>query len=230
VDSPGDRRLLVRSIDSNPVAAGLTATPVLCPCGSAAAYARASGPPWLERTWVGDTVRLRTGRVHDTEGYASVFGRRLSTGLGALVERRISSGARGPDPLDDLVAATPDRVLDWMRRKARLADGTRPGLAVCDPASVAAAIERGRALHGDWPTRSGRRRSDAWTQPHAGLLADLCGMTLQQVGHYLVRSESDVGKLRARHRARMLDDEDHAARARSLVLDALRACELRPDR
>jgi hypothetical protein len=224
VDSLTYRRLLVRYIDANPVTAGLAPAPELYPYGSAQCFAKPSGPPWLERSWIEATVEGTTGRTYGHEGYVSVFGGPLPARLRELVAARITRGLRAPDPLDDLASSTAEHVLAWMKRKARLADGTGPGLAVCDQASVAEAIEAGRNRWGAWIVHPGHKPVDAWLQVHAGLL---CGRTTGQAASALSRSESGTGRLRARHRRSMLADEEYGARARELAVEALVRCGVR---
>lgn len=228
VDSLTYRRTLVRYIDANPVSAGIAPSPHGYPHGSARLYTSHSGPAWLKRHWIEGSVRDATRRAYDGRGYMEVFGGALPTRLRDLVELRIERGRSGPDPLDDLVSATPHELVSLMRHRARLADGTRPGLAACDPCSVSEAVERGRELSGSWIIHPGQKPVDAWLQVHASLLCDLCGLTASQVGRRLSRSESGVGKLRARHRARMQEDEAYAERVGGLVLFALEACGVRP--
>ncbi len=64
-------------------------------------------------------------------------------------------------------------------------------------------------------------------QVGAGLLFDLCGLTSAQVCRRLSRSESGIGKLRAPHRARVLENEVYAERVGELVIAVLDRCGLR---
>ena len=58
VDSVEYAHALVRYIDANPVKAGVVGNAALYPYGSAFHYARCAGPPWLERSWIEEVVRL----------------------------------------------------------------------------------------------------------------------------------------------------------------------------
>jgi REP element-mobilizing transposase RayT len=224
VDSLVYREVLVRYIDANPVSAGLVRSAHIYPHGSARAYALKDGPPWLERSWVEEVVREVSGsRVYDPGTYAAVFGADLPTSLTDLVERRIAGGFREPDPLDNLVSERPTALLDWMRRKARLADGTRPGLPVCDPESVTAAVERDRAVRGCWFIQPGKKQLDAWPHVHVALLCDLAGLAAPEAAHRVGCSESGVGRMRERHRT-LLGDDGYAERVRAIAAEALRTC------
>jgi hypothetical protein len=131
VDSLRYRRVLVAYIDANPVRAGLVERAAEYPWGSASAYNRLHGPPWLERGWVEAEVTSRLGRSsYRSEDYVVCFGGAREQALLPVVDRRLSTAAAAEDPLDDLVGAAPGRVLAWMRRKAALADGTSPGVAL----------------------------------------------------------------------------------------------------
>jgi hypothetical protein len=214
------RRILVRYIDQNPVRAGICGDAREHDFGSAACYARAFGPPWLERSWVEEQVRSATRvEAYRPADYPRVFGT-SSPADSRLVERRLGSLGR-TDPLDDLVHATPDRVLAWMRWKARLADGTEPGIPLVDPACVDSAViearSRGIAVlleHG---------KVDGLRQLHAGLLRQLCGESLRGIAVRIGRSTSTSGAFCQNHDRRLHDDEAYAVHASSIARDAIQA-------
>jgi len=225
VDSLAYRYVLVRYIDSNPVSAGLAQAPQLYPYASAWSYAMPAGPPWLERSWVEQLVR--TASAADSYGpreYVAAFGAHLASGLSNLVEQRINGCPDRDDPLDALVRGAPQDVLAWMRSKARLADGTRAGLAICDPASIGEAVGRARAETGEWLIRSGHKHLDAWPHAHAGLLRDLAGLRTSEMSQRLSFSTSAVSNLIRRHRAALSADERYSERVQRLAVEALRLC------
>ena len=227
VKSLAYRRILVRYIDANPVAAGLVQVPSQYPHGSARAYSGVAGRPWLERSWIESAARAAAGTEPcHSRGYSLAFGGSLSPGLSGLVEARLSGKYSAPDPLDELVEAAPGEVLTWMQRKAELADRTRPGLPVCDIASVTVAVERARLRSGRWLITPGKKQLDAWPQVHAALLRDLTGLSSPNISRRLGCSESSVSRMRARHRESMLEEE-YAGRVQLITVDALRACGLR---
>ena len=227
VDSLLYRHVLVRYIDANPVKAGVAKDSPSYPHGSARWYALRSGPPWLERSWVESEVQESKGaEYYDPKHYAACFGGIVGTGLARLVNLRIAGGHRGPDPIDSLLTGTTRWVLQWMQRKARLADGSEPGLAICDPASVANAVASGRANRGSWSLKAGNRTIDAWEQMHTGLLRDLAGLSASEIAACVAKSESGAGKMYRRHRAQLLADEDYAQRVHEVALSALHACGL----
>ncbi len=231
IDSLAYRELLVRYIDANSVAAGLVPSAELYPHGSARCYAGERGPPWLARDWIEATVRRHSGLTrYDPARYLDSFGPRGTPTASALIERRLEHAGRCEDPLDQLVNAAPRRVLEWMRRKARLADGTTIGVPVCDEETVCLVVQQARARSGEWSVRPGRRAVDAWPTVQVGLLRELCGSTLRQAGARTQRPASGACILDERHRRLVQDDESYAARAAELAREALIRCHPGPER
>lgn len=225
IDTLAYRELLVRYIDANAVASGLVPSAELYPHGSARSYALDRGPPWLSRGWVEATVRRHSGSTsYDPRRYSSTFGPRGSPTAHALVERRIGRSRQAEDPLDALLHAAPAVVLDWMRRKARLADGTAIGVPVCDERTVGLVVERARECAGAWAVRPNGRAVDAWPIVHVGLLRELCGSTLREAGARSGRAAKRAFSLDERHRRLMHDDETYASRASELAREALIRC------
>lgn len=230
VDTLAYRELLVRYIDANAEAAGLVPTAELYPHGSARCFAREHGPPWLARDWIEATVRRRSGLPrYDPARYAESFGSRGTPAALRLIERRLARAGGRADPLDELLNAAPGRVLEWMRRNARLADGTMIGVPVCDEETVCLVVEQARARCGEWSARPGRRAVDAWPTLKVGLLRELCGSTLQQAGARTQRPATGAWILDERHRRLVLEDEAYAARAAELAREALIRCHPGPE-
>jgi hypothetical protein len=153
----------------------------------------------------------------DPEDYVRVFGS-ASEADERLVERRLGSQGSS-DPLDDLVHTTPARVLTWMRWKARLADGTEPGLEVVDPTCVDEIIQEARDRGAGILLRTKRR--DGLSAVHAGLLRHLCGSSLAEIAGRIGRSTSHAGVLCHQHSRRMEEDEAYAAHASRLAHAAI---------
>lgn len=219
------RRLLVRYIDANPVQAGCAPAAALFPHGSARHYARRRGPPWLTRDWIEACVRDATGRPeYEPLAYAQSFGAPIGERLMKLVEARIQASRDGVDPLDDLVGATPSRVMDWMRGKALLADGVGVNLPVCDEEGVDAVILAESSRCGEWQIRWSRKTVSVWPVVHVALLRELCGATLRDAG---VRSGLSLHAAHAaheRHRAWLTKDPDYASRVADIARRVLSTC------
>jgi REP element-mobilizing transposase RayT len=219
------RKNLVRYIDFNPVQAGLVTAPTLYPYGSAYWYARHEGPPWLHRDWVEERVRLSQAvEQYDPDHYAQVFGKPISSALTRLVERRLLSVRDVEDSLEDLLVGSSPQVIEWMRRKACVADGTDVGMPVCDAEMVSSVIEEQRRSRGDWWDPESQRPIDAWPQVHAALLRDLCAMPRSEIGLRTKQSERAVDRARVRHRRSVVECPQYAFQVAQLAIAALDRC------
>jgi REP element-mobilizing transposase RayT len=216
--TPLYRRTLVRYIDANPVGAGLVPDPRVYPHGSARRYASLAGPVWLERSWIESCVRA-AGECdrYRPEDYVRVFGGRVSTTLELLVRKRLDLPPDAEDPLDDLLGAAPERVVQWMRRKASLADGSDVGLPVCDSSSVRAVLQAARTEHGAWSIRGSQKPTDGWTQAQVALARDLCAATFAEAGTSAGVTQGGAWKLYRRHAECMQSNDDYALRMADLA-------------
>ena len=143
VDSEAYALAVIRYIDRNPVAARLTDDPFEYPHGSARHYATSRAPRWLARAAVHELLGGGPGEPWDPARYVRILGDEAGPGEQWLVDRRLrDSTPRADDPLDDLLRAAPGQVREWMRAKARLADGTAPGLPVASPLAIRRSIQR----------------------------------------------------------------------------------------
>jgi len=225
VDGDRYRKILVRYIDFNPVQAGLVSDPGLFPHGSARFYRKWKGPPWMSRSWVEEFVCSMTEKArYRPEDYSFVFGDPLSPPLRRLVARRLTLARSEPDPLDHLISAAPRQVLAWMQRKAFLADGTRPGIPVCDPQSVGRATRIQQEAIGPWSVAKSRKKGGAWRQAEAGLLRDLCGATYREIAARIGCTESSAHGLIRQHCTLCKEDEEYAAQLAILAKKALAEC------
>ena len=142
---------------------------------------------------------------------------RLPDGVARWVEQRISIQGPHADELDELIGAAPTRVLEWMRRKAQLADGTDVGLPVCDSVDVVAVVARERGCEGGWEIVEPGFTHDAWAVAEVGLLRDLCGSTQAEAAARTSTSTSGVARKHARHREWLMRREDYAVRVSCLA-------------
>ncbi|HUR27920.1 MAG TPA: transposase [Planctomycetota bacterium] len=215
---------LVRYIDFNPVSANLVEIPALYPHGSARCYARPRGPRWLTRGWVEGIVRGHAGiKSYDPSAYPPCFGIPLSAGLARLVERRLRFADRSVDPLDDLLRAAVPGVRAWMVRKAALADGAGVGVPLCDPTHLSEVIGEEIDL-APWSVSITRKRADGWVVARAGLLRDICGLTLAETAAHCRTDVNRITRLLHMHARLLTADETYAERAASLSWRALRNC------
>ncbi len=214
VDSDAYRRTLVAYIDANAPRAGLAARPEAHAFGSCQAYVRGGGPPWLQRGWIEAEVRDSLALPeYRAARYFDVFAPEVGRGAAELVERRGGRAPGADDPTDSLLAGAAPAVLEWLRHKARLADGTRPGLPVASADAVAQAIA-GLGRLPEPPRAAGRGRKDfAWPQAlHAALLRDVAGLTCVEIAARLSCSpEWARTMVAAVRRAALADDTFGAA-------------------
>jgi REP element-mobilizing transposase RayT len=224
IDSLAYRRTLVRYIDSNPIRAGLARKPEDFPHGSAWHYCRRSGPRWLERTWIEASVCSDLGLArYDPAAYVRCFGAHRSDAERRVVERRIELLGAQEDPLDDLLARADGRALAWMARKAKLADGTRAGLAVADAEALVELLSQEHAAVGSWPLRRARTTWDGWHIARVALLRDVCGQTYREIACRSGHSRQDACVQYARHVELLQEDADYAGRIAELAERAVAA-------
>jgi REP element-mobilizing transposase RayT len=224
-DSVAYRRHLVRYIDFNAVEAGLVQIPAAYPHGSAGRYARRVGPLWLNRSWIESEIAECVPELPCcAESYAELFGEPLSPSVRDWVEQRANLPNHMTDPLDELLAAAPHRVLAWMRRKAELADGTTVGSSLCDSHSVAAVIGDLQARVGEWHVEHARSNTSAWDLLRIGLRRQLCVATLGQIAAEMLLNTCAVQRLARRHTEFLRIDARYAATAAELSVAALRRC------
>jgi REP element-mobilizing transposase RayT len=225
VDSLTYRSVLVRYIDRNAVQAKLAATPWDYPFGSAAQYVHRRGPKWLERSWVESEVRANdSSSDFSRSGYVATFGQSNFGGLARMVDLRIQDKNHGPDDLDDLIGSAPDRVQQWMKRKAKLADGVPVGLAVCDSPSIMIAVDQAKAIVGPWSVAPNRRERDGWELILVGLMRSLAMLPWKEVGRLTGGSESSALRRFQVHEALMEGDAAYEQRVGKLAADALGVC------
>jgi hypothetical protein len=222
VTSDIDRLNVIAYIDGNAVQAGLAPTPEAYAHGSARFWAGARVPPWFATEFVAQALGVAGPDAPGAwEGYQRVLGPRAGSPLARLIEERLARGAVEEDPLDDLVAAAPARVYDWMVRKAALADQTRPGIPVVDGETVDAAWTRSSArITGEVRGRHGPERTLAQVA-RVALLRDLGGLSHTQIA---ARCEVSLAECRTRYRlhaSRLTRDAAYSAACNVIVSEAL---------
>ncbi len=224
VQSERYRQAVVRYIDANAVKAGLVTTAADHDFGSARAFVLGGRPPWLSFRWVEARALALTGdRVFTPATYVRAFGTEDPRSLDAvieLVEARMRSAAE-VDPLDDLIGQTPEQVQRWMASKAALADGHPLGLPVCGPGAVSLAIEEYISAEGDWLVQTDRNAWSAASVAQVGLLRELAGAPLEQIGQLLDFGYWAVQRRLKLHRKLVNDDPAYAERTARIARSAL---------
>jgi REP element-mobilizing transposase RayT len=205
----GYRRILVRYIDQNPVAARIVTDPGQYPFGSAWVWQTGRSRPWLARGWILAQLEPWTGSgIPTLDAYRAAFGNPLASEQREWVERH---QARSLDEKafsafgDD----TPESVRAWMLRRARLGDGS--------PLSVPLiSRETARRILAELAERPRPKISAARTDVAADhlievmLLRDLCGLRLEEVGSAMGISASTAHRRYRRHRVELLRNRAYA--------------------
>ena len=130
----------------------------------------------------------------------------LQPGLTDWIEQRLSFRGASVQALDDLVNTAPEGVLDWMRRKARLADGHLVGepvgsLKLVDDLAMESHLE---------PTRlgdQGRPIKVAWVF-RVAMCRLLASASWNEIGNQTGRPASSCASSFKRHHARLIDGHE----------------------
>jgi len=190
VDSLRYRRNVVTYIHDNAVDAGLVADPTHHEWSSAHHLVQFRRPPWLSTDWIEDELARRGGTGNAVgEQLAVAFPSRIDPDFRQWVERQLH--ARLPAELEDVslrYAGSP-RVLIWMFRKAKLADGTKPFRPVSPARVVETVVAAAKRKIGPLAGLVRRRSKSAWLAMRAGLLRLLAGCTHREIG---LRSDRHV--------------------------------------
>lgn len=225
VDTDEYRCAVVRYIDANPVRAGIARAAGEYEFGSAAAYLRAKGPPWLTRSWIEATACAVSGSARfDAAAYRAAFDPGVGASFDALhelVESRMRARVRTA-ARENLVAAAPAHARSWMRWKSRLADGLEPGMPICTPEGLRRALAANCAQHGAWMVEDGRSVRRGQELARFGLLHELCGRSWMEIARMERVSKSQALHLGQLHQRIFQSDAAYAVR----VYDVGRAAVL----
>lgn len=214
---------VVRYIDGNAVHAGLVASPECHPASSAYWYARGEGPLWLSMDLLYERAGQRVGFDKDpADRYREAFEPHLDPGFREWVERRLELAGSGPDPLGNLISAAPASVLAWMRRKARLADGTGVGLPLVPWNAVVAELDASVPCLLQSATDTDHRVCSIVDIAKAGLLREIACLTFAQVALLCEASLSGVQRRVARHRAELRANDAYAIVVADIAHRAIR--------
>jgi hypothetical protein len=156
------------------------------------------------------------------ECYKTVFEPRTDPAFREWIESRLRSGESAPDPLRDLISAAPERVREWMRRQARLADGTGVGMALVPWSAVMdeidASAERLRLI----AVGADHRACSAVHLATAGLLRDVACLPLARISELSGASLSGCQRRAKRHRGEVLANPAYAIEVADITYRAIR--------
>jgi hypothetical protein len=208
------------------VAAGLVSEPAAHEWSSAYYLNEYRRPRWLATHWVEDELARRGGDGTVAEQLATAFPSRIDPEFRAWVEKQLH--ARLPEELEEVslrYAGSP-RVVRWMVRKAKLADGTRPFLPVSPAPIVESVVAEARRKRGPLLGHFRSASKDAWTALRAGLLRMLAGCTHREIGMRADRHPSTSCRDVQDHRRLLAGTPKYerlAARLANRVIAATRA-------
>jgi len=216
---------VVRYIDANPIEAKLCSRAAEFEFGSARMYCGSRSAPWLERASVEGVVkRLARARTFQAADYERLFGSRLDPDETWILERRIARGSPnrgGEERGNELLQAASGHVLDWLRSRAQLADGSSIGLTLAAPGQIERQVQRISAVDPHWRCLKGPQSASAWRTLELGLLRQLCGMSLQEIAVRKELSRTAVWVHDSRH-AKCLEKDALYIERVSNVVEAVR--------
>ena len=154
--------------------------------------------------------------------YRRAFGEVIDSHEVHLVEARLEHPSHEPDPLDDLVQATPASIGRWMQRKAALADGTRPGLPCVSAERVSAVCSRAATAHPAWQIRCDANRIDVGEVLEVALLRDVAGLRWSEISRRVSAGESSTKRRYQIHRTRMEAMEEYREMVSAVARECLR--------
>lgn len=130
--------------------------------------------------------------------------------LRAFVDRRMNGIARDLDPLDDLVGSSNSNVRAWMERKAKLADGARPGLPMVAPETLTALVRAERRLTPYARIDVGSRTERSlWDVVFVALLRDVAS-AYKAISHRTRSTPASSRRRHLEHRSTLTADRAYA--------------------
>jgi len=219
VDSDAYRSLLVRYIDDNPVKAGLALHSAAYPYGSAFLFAQRDRPCWLKRDWIEEEVKAVRGSLrYEPREYGVRFPSRLPATLSEWIEDRLLRRVPREEEFPGLLVPHAQSQIDWMVRKALLADGTEPFRIPLPPGLVKEEWTRLRDEEPGWRWDAGREPGALWPAMQAGLLRHSCALSYREIRVRTgVPDSTTVGRAE-RHRDRLQHVPEYARRT-ALVIE-----------
>ena len=209
---------LVRYIDQNAPEARLSCMAEEYPHCSAFHYARQSGPPWLTRSMIEKAACEEQGiATYSPDAYRARFAAPISDALVELVQCRLGKQTRGPDPLNDLIGVTHNKVRTWMENRAAVADGTTPFCPVTSSRTIDECVKRLRNDNQNWLLSGSRKHLDLWQVVRAGLFRDACGLPFREISTHLKVSETTAKSYYHQHQVAIARDEAYSLLSSSVL-------------
>lgn len=214
---------LVRYIDWNAVDAKTVDHAEQFSRGSAQAYVRGRGSPWLARDALAVLIRGEdaSGGL-PPEAYLQLFAHGATPGLVEVMDRIAASRtATLPDTLDDLVGAAAPHVQRWLAANAKNADGGPSGVIVAAACTVRSILRDRRLLDPDRSVVLSRVRRIIWDLMEPGLLHGGCGLTFDTIARQLELTAGTSRNRTLAHRQAVLESEGYAVEAAAVLGEAI---------
>lgn len=217
-------RTVVRYIDQNALSEAIPHRETVYPYCSRYFYLRKSGPSWLTRNVLESVVCDDSNtNSYDPSDYDVVFGLPIKTVEKNLSEHWIDSDFSEQEILDDLFTASPPEIRSWMIGRARIADGTEPGLPVADVQTILRLIrERAAGKPIKSVLYNGMKR-DVWSLLAAGLLRSVCGQTHQELAQVCHCSASTLYSRCRIHSTLLQTNSEYAQLASEILAETFRS-------
>ena len=223
VDSDAYRSILVRYIDDNPVKAGMAPFGPAYPFGSASIYARTAGPIWVSREWIESEVReVSRSSAYDPTDYPRRFPSKIPDAIREWVEWQISRSPELDDEIELLLKPHSTGVLDWMVRKALLADGTEPFQFALPPGLLEQEWEQASENQPNWSWETAREASTLWPTIRVGLLRHGAGLSYREIHSRTGCAASTSCDRAGRYRDLIESQPEFTARVAAILADVHR--------
>ncbi|MEE9392901.1 MAG: hypothetical protein V3W41_10390 [Planctomycetota bacterium] len=209
VESEAESRVVISYIDYNPVRAGLVAHPADYEFGSARDFHVGPIRVWLNRDGVAGF--MADPYRQDRRGcpqYQDAVGK-VPHEYHEIIQRRFDSPHHSEESVHDLLATSPDHVIAWMRRRAALADGTKPGLPVAPKMLVVRWLQASRTEVDELALTLGIPKHLLWRALNCGLLRLLCGLRHDEISS-LEGFKGSVSRGLSLHRLTLLREPMYA--------------------
>jgi len=206
IENPWYLRAAAVYVELNPVEAKLAATPETYEWCSAHSRARRRVPPWL----VADAIVAIAGREEHRDATW-------------CIARHLTARRDGDNASDELIGAPTDRILAWMARRAAIADGTAPGIAVASPPAIDRAIT-GAPPPGDLDVGRWSRGAAARDSLRVALLRHGGALSWEEIAALHPAPVSTLRLVCRRHSDRMRQDPRYREWAASVAHQAIANC------
>lgn len=140
-----------------------------------------------------------------------------------MVEQRTApTSPSAGDPWRTLATATEPQIVEWLRHRARIADGREQHVPSTSPPALDRALARARLTI---PLARSRRVGAVAARDdldlRCGLLRELCGLSWRQISKLTSSSSTTAFVAAARHAERLVADREYVARVGAIARTAI---------